>query len=131
MAEGANYRLWKVGRRSESKADLDGAKVQDQKDLEITARLAAQDPGNRSWQFDLWLSNYRLGDVFDQKDLNGAKAQHQCALEIIQELVRQDPSNLVWQRALAISHDRQGNALKAQGDFTGAREQYASALAIC
>ena len=58
-----------------AQGDLAGALASFRNGLEITERLARQDPTNAAWQRDLSVSHGKLGDVqLAQGDLAGALA---------------------------------------------------------
>ena len=99
--------------------------------LEITERLARQDPSNAQWQRDLGVSHSRLGDVQQaQGDLVGALASFLTNLEIRERLARQDPSNAQWQRDLGLCHERLGDVQREQGDLAGALASFRKRLEI-
>ena len=101
-----------------------------QKALEISERLAQQDPANAQWQSDLAVSHTRIGDVRQaQGDLPGALAAYQTDLAIAERLAQQDPTNAQWQRDLEVSHTRIGDVRQAQGDLAGALVCLATSLA--
>ena len=53
----------KIGDVQEAQGDLTGAMRSYREGLAIRDRLAKSDPGNAQWQYDLGISNERIGDV--------------------------------------------------------------------
>ncbi|QNT68850.1 tetratricopeptide repeat protein [Defluviicoccus vanus] len=99
--------------------------------LAIFERFAAADPGNAGWQYDLGISNERIGDVLmAQGDLAAALNAYQAKQGIISRLAAADPGNAGWQRGLGVSHDRIGDVLVEQGDLAQALASYQASLAI-
>jgi tetratricopeptide (TPR) repeat protein len=99
--------------------------------LEISRRLASQDPSNAGWQRDLAAAYGRVGEVLtSQGRLEEAQHPYLAALEISQQLASQDPSNAGWQRDLAAAYGRAGENLASQGRLEEAQYIYLAALEI-
>jgi tetratricopeptide (TPR) repeat protein len=78
--------------------DLAGAKARYEQYLEITERLARDNPGSASAQRDLSISYNSLGDVLREGgDLAGVKARYEEGLEISERLARDNPGSAAAQ----------------------------------
>ena len=67
--------------------------------LEISKKLARDDPDNSNVQRDLWVSYGKIGDVQQQLgNTQGALQSYEMALEISKKLARDDPDNSNAQR---------------------------------
>jgi len=69
-----------------------------QQDLEISQKLAIDDPTNSQVQRDLLVSYYRLGSI--QKEPAIARQYYQQALAIAEKLAAQDPLHKTLQNEL-------------------------------
>ena len=99
--------------------------------LAIRERLAKSDPGNAQWQYDLGISNERVGDVqMAQGDLGAALKSYEARHEIISRLVKADPGNMGWQRDLSVSYANIGGTYRKLNDTAKAREALAAGRAI-
>jgi hypothetical protein len=73
--------------------------------LVIAGRLAAADPANAGWQYDLGISSERIGDILMvQGKLDEALRSYEVRHAIISRLAAADPANAGWQRDLVVSH---------------------------
>ena len=73
--------------------DLAGALKSYRDSLAIFDRLAKSDPGNADWQYNLGVSNERIGDVqVAQGDLAGALKSYRAKFEIIDRLAKSIPA---------------------------------------
>ena len=82
---------------------------------------AIRDPANAAWQFDLGVSNERLGDLAVKRGkLDEALVFHNNRIDIISSLAARDPGNAAWQRDLSVSLNKLGDLAAAQGDLAGA-----------
>jgi tetratricopeptide (TPR) repeat protein len=71
-------------------------------ELEITERLAKQDPRNADWQRNLSVAYQKVGNMQQAKgQLAEAMASYEQALGIAERLAKQDLGNADWQRVLA------------------------------
>jgi hypothetical protein len=71
----------------------------------------------RGWQFDLGISNERIGDVqVARGDLSGALKSFQDGLAIADKLAKADPGHTGWQRDLSTSFGKLASAHKQSGD---------------
>jgi predicted negative regulator of RcsB-dependent stress response len=60
--------------------------------------LVAQEEGNAQWQYDLGISNERIGNVqMAQGDLGAALKSYEARQAIISRLATSDPGNAGWQ----------------------------------
>ncbi len=99
--------------------------------LAIAERLAQADPGNAGWQFDLGISNERIGDVLmAQGNLAAALKHYRSKNEIIERLAQADPGNAGWQRDLSVSQEKIGDVLSAQGNLPAALDAFNASLRI-
>jgi tetratricopeptide (TPR) repeat protein len=87
--------------------DLGGAlKAYDAKRA-IISRLAAADPANTIWQYDLGVSHARIGLVHENRgDFAAALEAYQTCLGIGTRLAAADPDNAGWMRDLAVSYGK-------------------------
>ena len=121
----------KIGDLLSAQGDLPGALAAYRKCLDISERLARQDPANAGWQRELSIAHEKIGDLLRaQGDLSGAPAAYRKSLEIRERLARQDPANAGWQRDLSVSHNKIGDLLRAQGDLPGALAAFRKDLEI-
>ena len=98
---------------------------------DVAERLAISDPGNAGWQFDLGISNERIGDVqMAQGNLAAALKSFEAKREIISRLAKSDPGNAGWQRDVSVSYDRVGDVLVAQGQLPDALKAFRDSLSI-
>ena len=120
-----------IGRIQEVQGDLEAALKSYQDGLNIAQKLAREDPSNKEWQRDLWVSFNKIGDIQKTHDnLKGSLISYQDGLKIVKKLVREDSGNKQWQRDLSISYNNIGDIQKAQGDLAEALKSYQDGLAI-
>jgi hypothetical protein len=99
--------------------------------LAIRERLAQSDPGNAGWQFDVGISNERIGNVqVAQDDLAAAAKSYKAKRDIISRLAQSDPGNAGWQRDLAVSYSKIAGLLRQQGDNAQALDSLKQGRAI-
>jgi tetratricopeptide (TPR) repeat protein len=127
-----NVWLWiELGDLWVTRGSLGGALKSYRDGLAIADPLAQSDPGNTGRQYDLGISNERIGNVqVAQGDLAGALTSYQAKFAIIDGLAQSDPDNAGWQRDLSVAYDKMGNVQVAQGDLAGALKSYRDGLAI-
>lgn len=93
--------------------------------LTMAKRLAASDPQNADWQFQLGQSHFWLGYLrWEERDLAAATQQFEDYREISEKLVARDPANADWQLELAYSWSNLGQVLEESGKL----EESAAAL---
>jgi tetratricopeptide (TPR) repeat protein len=84
-----------------AQGDLNGAKVQYQKYLEIAEKLTKQDPGNSVWQHNLAEAYKAFGILLKkQGDFSGARKNFQASLAILTDLIRLHGENPTWEANL-------------------------------
>jgi tetratricopeptide (TPR) repeat protein len=111
-----------TGNIQRQRGDLSAALASYQTSLAIADRRAQIDPGNASWQRDLWVSYEMIGSVqVAQGDLAGALKSYRNSLALTERLAQSDPGNTGRQSDLAISHQAIGDVQIVQGDLAGAR----------
>ena len=99
--------------------------------LSIIERLAQSDPGNAQWQYDLGISNERIGDVqVAQGDLKAALKSYEAKRDIISRLAQSDPGNAYWQRDLSVSYAKLADAYRKSKETAKARDALAAGRAI-
>jgi tetratricopeptide (TPR) repeat protein len=97
----------------------------------IAQNLAKSDPGNAGWQFDLGITNERIGNVqMAQGELAAALKSYETERDIIFRLAKSDPGNAGWQRVLSVSYNKIGDVQVAQGNLPAALNSYQAGLAI-
>ncbi len=128
------HTLWtliQIGDFRVSRGELGPARRAYEAGLAIAERLAAADPGNARWRYDLGISNERIGDVqIAQGDLASALKSYEAKRDIISRLAAADPGNAGWQRDLSISHIKVGDVLVVQGQLKDALKAFRDSLAI-
>ena len=77
-----------------ARGDLTGALAAYRDAMAITERLAARDPGNAEWQRDLFVGNWRVGDVLLRLDRQAeARGFAETALKAAREWGRRQPDD--------------------------------------
>jgi tetratricopeptide (TPR) repeat protein len=136
--------LGSLGDIKQKRGDLQGALRSYQDGLAIAERLAKADPGNAQWQYDLGISNERIGGQYDlgisnerigdvqmaQGDLAAALKSYEAKRDIISSLARSNPGNAFLYRDLSVSYQKVGDVLEAQGNLPEALKFYQGGLAI-
>jgi tetratricopeptide (TPR) repeat protein len=124
MGDQAYYKYWArtgLGDIWEKRGDLKAALKSYSDSLAIRERLAQSDPGNAYWQYDLGISNERIGGVQEaQGDLAAALKSYEAKRDNISRLAQSDPGDAGWQRDLSVSYNKIGNVQMAQGDLKAA-----------
>ena len=115
-----------------AQGNLDDALTAYEDSLDISEKLAAQDPSNAGWQRDLSVSYDKIGDVQSARgNLDGrAQGLRRTSLAIREKLAAQDPSNTGWQRDLSVSFNKIGDVQSARGNLDAALKAYRDSLAI-
>src|SRR5207247_2504285 len=109
----------------ETQGKLTEAQVAFGEYLNISQRLAEEDPTNAGWQRELAVAHNSVGGVLEaQGKLTEAQAAFGEYLKIGRRLAEQEPSNAGWQRDLAAAHSRVGGVLEAQGKLTEAQAAF-------
>ena len=91
--------------------------------LAIGERLAAQDPGNAGWQWDLAASYERMGGIrMAEGEGETARNSYGKALGIYERLAVQDPGNAIYERAPSFIYS-------ALADISSMEQDYAEAMA--
>ena len=90
--------------------------------LALADDIASTDPRNARWQYDLGISNERIGDVLmAQGDLSGALRSYEAKNTIIERLAKADSGNTGWQRDLSVvPNERLGDIYVGQGQLSAA-----------
>ena len=71
-----------------AQGDLTAALASYRASLAIRVRLAAADPGNASWQRDLWVSYWRLAVMTEQTGHGDAREWWQRAYDVLIDMKR-------------------------------------------
>jgi tetratricopeptide (TPR) repeat protein len=119
-----------IGDIQRQRGDLSAALATYHETETIADRLAKSDPGNAGWQFDLGISNERVGNVQMARGLAAALKSYEARRDIISRLAKSDPGNAGWQRDLSVSYNFVGNVQLAQGHLPEALVSYQADLAI-
>jgi tetratricopeptide (TPR) repeat protein len=120
-----------VGDTALEHGDLTEAEQAFAENLAISERLAEQDPGNVSWQWDLAAAWSCVGDVaLGRGDLAAAADAFGRDLVIAQRLAELDPGNSGWQEDLGLTWNRIGNVAMERDDLDAAEEAFAEYRAI-
>jgi len=99
--------------------------------LVMAKRLAASDPANSQWQFELGQSHFWVGFLrWKERKLDQALAEFEAYLRISETLVARDPANQDWQLELAFSHSNIGSILEEQSNIDGAAKSLEASLRV-
>jgi eukaryotic-like serine/threonine-protein kinase len=99
--------------------------------LAIVRDVAARNPREAEWRFELGQSEFWMGDVRRREgDLAGALGHWRAYLDVAKALVALDATRADWQRELGYAHGNIGSLLEARGDFAGAAAAYRESMAI-
>jgi tetratricopeptide (TPR) repeat protein len=102
-----------------------------QKALDIARDLAARDPDNSRWTYDISISLNRIGDVLAERgDLAGALAAHREDVELSRALSDRSPGDANLRRGISVSLHKLGDLLKFQGNAADALAAFREALGI-
>ena len=97
----------------------------------VAEQLVVVEPSGNDGQYDLGISNERLGDIFfNQGNLEKAYQAYLAKNEIISKLAASDANNTFWQRDLSVSYNKLGDVAVAQGHLGEAAQAYRDDLAI-
>ena len=120
------------GRRREAAGGRPGGRARRlPESLDITRKLAAQDPGNAQAQRDVSVSLDNVGDVKLQLgDQAGALAAYQESLDIRRKLAAQDPATPRRNATCRSALDQVGDVKRQAGDQAGALAAYQESLDI-
>jgi tetratricopeptide (TPR) repeat protein len=123
--------LQNQGDRLLAQGDMNGAQAKYSRSLEISRKLAKQEPGNSAWQAGLSAGYEKVGDLLlAQGDLHGARTQLRRLLGVQHTLAKRNPGEVGWQRSLLATYGKLGEVLEAQGDLRGAEATYAGSLQL-
>ena len=111
--------------------DTAGALDAARKEAAIFEALQRSEPANAEYQFDLSLSDDRIGDVeVDQGHLAQALASYRAGLAIAEPLAKLNPSNWTLQNILSVFYEKVGDVGDTQGQLAQALDSYRKARAI-
>ena len=97
----------------------------------IRRALAARDPGNAGWAWDVSVGLEGVGDVrLAGGDRAGALVAYEEGLAIRRALAARDPGNAGWARDVSVSLVKVGDVRLAAGDRAGALAAYEEGLAL-
>jgi tetratricopeptide (TPR) repeat protein len=120
-----------VGDTALEHGDLTEAEQAFAENLAISERLAEQDPGNVSWQWELEVACSRLGSVaLERGDLAAAADLFGRNLDISQRLAERDPGDAGRQRDLAAAWSCVGDVALGRGDLAAAADAFGRDLVI-
>ena len=98
---------------------------------EISRKLAANNPSNKNWQRDLFVSYNKIGSAQRaQGELAAARESFRMGMAVSANLARDDPSNDQCQVDLSHSYLQIGSVNSTLGDLNTALELYHKALDI-
>ncbi len=84
--------------------------------LALAKELAAREPENVDWQFELGQSHFWLGYLHHKnRDFDAALSQLETYRRISEKLVEGDPENAEWQRELAYAYSSMASVFEMQG----------------
>src|SRR5208282_6163456 len=91
----------------------------------LFAALEETDLGNAGWQYDLSVSQMKIGDALvAQGNLPDALVAFRQGHANLDRLARADPGNVSWQLELSMSQRRIGDVLVAQGNLPEALQAF-------
>jgi len=97
--------------------------------LAIAESLAAEEPDNLNWQFDIGRGEERIGRVRQAMgDLKAARAAYQRKHAIMTEVVSKEPNVATWIRDLSLADEFLGDVDLADGDKDSAVRRYEASL---
>jgi tetratricopeptide (TPR) repeat protein len=97
----------------------------------LLAGLAAEKPGDATYQYDLSIAHSEVGNVLVERgDLAGALNHYRDGLAIVETLAKSDRDNTDWQNDLTTLYERVGNALVKQRNLPDALTFYDKGLPI-
>lgn len=129
----ANYAkaLHQIGQVRFNLGDVSEAAESFQRSLDMAKELAASDPGNAEWQFELGQSHFWVGFLrWQERDLDAALREFEAYREISEALVERDPSNATWRLELAYSYSNVGQIQEEQGRLDAASATLESSAQI-
>lgn len=98
--------------------------------LDLASELAAADPANPVWRFDIGRGYERIGRARQAMGESGLALQaYQEKHAIMTAVAAGDPSNPVWIRDLSLADEFLGDIALANGDPAAAVERYEASLA--
>ncbi len=113
--------LHQIGQVRFSLGRMDEAAQAFGESLTRAQELAARDPQNVDWQFDLGQSHYWVGYArWRESDLDVALQHFESYRHISEQLVERDPENTTWQTELAYSYNNIGLVFNQQGRLSEA-----------
>jgi len=99
--------------------------------LMIHETLAAAEPANAEWRFDLAIQYGQVGlSLEDTNDLDGALESYLKCVRLMEEMRISTPADMKVQSYLAENYNNIGNTLMGKRDAAGALDYYRRALAI-
>ncbi len=108
--------LHQIGQVRFSLGRMDEAAEAFGESLARAQELAARDPHNVDWQFDLGQSHFWVGYArWRDSDLDAALQHFEAYRHISEKLVERDPENTTWQTELAYSYNNIGLVFNQQG----------------
>ena len=98
--------------------------------LEIARQLAAEEPQNPVWQFDVGRGEERIGRARQAMgELDAARAAYERKHAIMTAVLAKDPTSPTWIRDLSLADEFLGDVDLAQGDADAAVKRYEASLA--
>jgi tetratricopeptide (TPR) repeat protein len=99
--------------------------------LAIAWRLVRSDPRNQQWQYDLVVSQERIGDAWAHIGARDEALEwYQKSLAGMRSLASSDPNHLTWQAALVQQYQRVGRTLLNQGNIADSKQLSQDGLVI-
>jgi tetratricopeptide (TPR) repeat protein len=121
----------KVGDALREQGQLDETLKIFRDNVGIYERLAASDPGNSTWQYDVAFARYKVAEVLEgQSKFDDALAGYRDSIAIRSRLAAADPNDTDVQYYLAMSYRNVGRTLKAQRKLDDAERAYRDSLVI-
>jgi eukaryotic-like serine/threonine-protein kinase len=99
--------------------------------VDLSTKLAAENPSQTEWQHNLGTSYQQIGNVLAAEgNLTKALQAYEDSRKLLEKLVAQNPSNPLWQRDLSGALEKIGDVQSRQGKLADALQTHQKARAI-
>jgi eukaryotic-like serine/threonine-protein kinase len=99
--------------------------------LALATMVAAREPANPAWQFELGNAHFYVGDALRRmRNLDAAMVEFEAYRDVARGLVERDPDNVDWQLELSYGAGGVAAILEAQSKLAEARTALEQAQAI-
>lgn len=99
--------------------------------VDLSTKLAAENPTQTEWQHNLGTGYQQIGNVSAAEgNLTRALEAYEDSRKLLEKLIAQDPSNSLWQRDLSGALEKIGDVQSRQGKLGEALQTHQRARAI-